>query len=157
MGCWAWLKTQPSGLAFFVSKAQHPMIKIYNTSRREGSDSTRNVVRHEKLFGHLMQERWFVALKIICTESLITINIHGIVFFRSINRSIIKRNHIDIGTKAAVGMRSLLWRTRLLDAGSCSFTHSTVKDIPYISSPKSAQPCYNRMQQLSWLEYIWHT
>ena len=33
--------------------------------------------------------------------------------------SIITMNHIDTGAKTAAGTRSPLWRTRLLDAGSC--------------------------------------
>ena len=45
----------------------HP--KTYNTSRREGSKCARNVARHVKLCGQLMQEEWFVAIKIIYVES----------------------------------------------------------------------------------------
>ena len=46
-------------------------------------------------------------------------------------------NHIDTGTtKTAAGTRSPLWCTRLLDAGSCSFTHPTVRDNHYSFAPK---------------------
>ena len=50
--------------------------------------------------------------------------------------SIITMNHIDTGTKTAAGTRSPLWRTRLLDAGSCSFTHPAVRDNHYSFAPK---------------------
>ena len=41
--------------------------------------------------------------------------------------SIITMKHSDTGTKTAAGTRSPLWRTRLLDVGSCSFTHPAVR------------------------------
>ena len=50
--------------------------------------------------------------------------------------SIITMNHIDTGTNTAAGTRSPLWRTRLLDAGSCSFTHPAVRDNHYSFAPK---------------------
>ena len=50
--------------------------------------------------------------------------------------SIITMNHIDTGTKTAAGTRSPLWRRRLLDAGSCSFTHPAVRDNHYSFAPK---------------------
>ena len=50
--------------------------------------------------------------------------------------SIITMNHIDTGTKTAAGTRSPLWRTQLLDAGSCSFTHPAVRDNHYSFAPK---------------------
>ena len=78
--------TKPSGFAVGFCGDRRPschvfhtsrqaMIKTYNTSRREGSKCARNVVRHVKLCGQLMQEEWFVAIKIIYVESSITINI----------------------------------------------------------------------------------
>ena len=50
------------------------------TSHREGSECARNIVRHVKLCGQLMQVEWFVAIKIIYMESSITINISQSVF-----------------------------------------------------------------------------
>ena len=41
--------------------------------------------------------------------------------------SVITINQIGTGAKTAAGTRSPLWRTRLLDGGSCSFTHSVVR------------------------------
>ena len=69
----------PSGHVFNI--AWQAMIKTYNTSRRERSECARNIVRHVKLCGQLMQVEWFVALKIIYVESPITINISESVFF----------------------------------------------------------------------------
>ena len=51
-----------------------------------GPECTRNVVRYAKLCGQLMQEGWFVALKIIHIESPNTINIYEIVFGSIIRR-----------------------------------------------------------------------
>ena len=41
----------------------------------EGSECAKNIVRHVKLCGQLMQVEWFVAIKMIYVESSITINI----------------------------------------------------------------------------------
>ena len=41
-------------------------------TRREASESARNVVRHVKLCSQLIQEEWFVAIEIIYMESPIT-------------------------------------------------------------------------------------
>ena len=57
--------------------------------------------------------------------------------------SIIAINHIGTGAKTAAGTRSPLWRTRLLDSESCSFTHPAVRGIKCSFSPKSTQSCYN--------------
>ena len=43
---------------------------------------------------------------------------------------------MDTGTKTAAGMHSPLWRTRLFDAGSFSFTHPGVRGNHYIFVPK---------------------
>ena len=48
--------------------------------RREGSECARNIVKHVKLCGQLMQVEWFVAIKIIYGESSITINISESAF-----------------------------------------------------------------------------
>ena len=45
-------------------------------------------------------------------------------------------NYVDTGAKTAVGTRSPLWRTRLLDAGGCSFTHPAIKGNHYSFAPK---------------------
>ena len=50
--------------------------------------------------------------------------------------NIITMKHIDIGTKTVAGMRSPLWYMRLLDAGSCSFTHPAVRGNHYSCTPK---------------------
>ena len=47
---------------------------------RGGSECARNIVRHVKLCGQLMQVEWFVAFKIIYVESSITIDISESVF-----------------------------------------------------------------------------
>ena len=57
--------------------------------------------------------------------------------------SIIAINHIDTDSKTAGDTRCPLWRTRLLDAGSCCFTHPAVKRNHYSFAPKSSQSCYN--------------
>ena len=50
--------------------------------------------------------------------------------------SIITINLIDTGAKTPGGTRCPLWRTRLLDAGSCHFTHPAVKGNHYSFAPK---------------------
>ena len=50
--------------------------------------------------------------------------------------SIITINHIDTGAKTAGGTRCPLWRTRLLDTGSCRFTHPAIKGNHYSFAPK---------------------
>ena len=50
--------------------------------------------------------------------------------------SIITINHIDTDPKTAGDTRCPLWRTRLLDAGSCCFTHPAVKGNHYSFAPK---------------------
>ena len=45
-------------------------------------------------------------------------------------------SHIDTGTKTTDGTPAPLWRTRLLDAGSCSFTHPAVRGNHYSFAPK---------------------
>ena len=62
-----------------------------------------------------------------------TINIFGILVAIL---SIITINHIDTGAKTVVGRRSRLWRTRLLAAGRCSFTHPAVKGNHYSFAPQ---------------------
>ena len=61
----------------------------------------------------------------------ITINIKEVAFLivYAASLSIITMNHIDTG--AAAAMRSVLWRTWLLGAGSCNFTHSAVRGNKY--------------------------
>ena len=50
--------------------------------------------------------------------------------------SIITTNHISTGAKTAAGTHSPLWCTRLLDGGSCSFTHPAVRGNHYSFTPK---------------------
>ena len=50
--------------------------------------------------------------------------------------SIIIIKLIDTGAKTAGGTRCPLWRARLLDAGSCCFTHPAVKGNHYSFAPK---------------------
>ena len=57
--------------------------------------------------------------------------------------SIITIKHIDTDAKTARDTRCPLWHTRLLDAGSCCFTHPAVKGNHYSFAPKSSQSCYN--------------
>ena len=69
-------------LASIVTSRIFPLrreLQLY-TFRREGSECARNIVRHVKLCGQLMQAEWFVAIKIIYVESSITINISETVF-----------------------------------------------------------------------------
>ena len=50
--------------------------------------------------------------------------------------SIITINHIDTDAKTAGDTRCPLWRTRLLDAGSCCFKHPAFKGNHYSFAPK---------------------
>ena len=82
-----------------------------------------------------MQEERFVVIKIIDMESSIIINIYEIVFSEAkvIDLSIITINHINTGAMTAAGTRSLLWRTRLLDAGMYNFLSHTLVRYPGFS------------------------
>ena len=48
----------------------------------------------------------------------------------------ITMNHVDTCTKTAVGTCFPLWCTRLLDSGTCSFTHPTIRGNHYSFAPK---------------------
>ena len=52
-------------------------------------------------------------------------------------------NHVDIGAKTAAGTRYPFSRTRLRDAGMCSFTHHSRQVKPTVSRQKSTQLCFS--------------
>ena len=95
------------------------------------------------------QSVWpFNAARVICRYQNhlyeIIINIYE-VFFLNISHKF-KHNqmiHIDIGVKTVVGTQSLLWRTWLLGARRCNFTHLAVRGNQSSFAPKSTQWWYN--------------
>ena len=62
-------------------------------------------------------------------------------------------NHIGTGTNTGTGTRSPLWWTRLLDAGSCSFTFRRQGETTTVSHQESTQLCCNWYYNMT--VYIW--
>ena len=72
-------------------------------------------------------------------SDMIIISIESVQYEQSASITVmdgVAMNHVDTGSKTAAGTRPPLWRTRLLDAESCSFTHPAVRDNHYSFAPK---------------------
>ena len=68
------------------------------------------------------------------------------------NLSIIKKNHIYTNAKTAAGTPSPLWRTRLPDAGSCSFTQPAIRDNHYSFAPEFTPSWYDYRERMAALD-----
>ena len=83
----------------------------------------RNVIRHVKLRGQLMQEAWSVAIKI---TNIINHHKHiwdCLLEIQVVGWSRLTMNHINTGAKTEAGTWSSLWRTRLLDSWARFLSH----------------------------------
>ena len=116
-----------------------------NTFRREGLESTRNVIRHIQLrAGPVNTGRVIWRLQTNLNE--ITSHCKHVWYFCWVwiaGLGINTMNHIDTGSKRAADTRFPLWRTWLLDTGSDNFAHPAIRGNHCSFAQNYAQSCYD--------------